>query len=345
MFAWIRRAFARAQPGETTAVTRIEPPPLIGPGVPPPAPRPAKDLAPAQSEIARIARKRLLRLLARRVDQLAAVTAKSAQASALRDRLDVQREKGRQTIFRLEAQERELRKRLLWLLAGRRAQLAASGSTEPPPATAIASSVAKPTFIIDVETTGTAAYDRIISMAVLRLEELTMCDRHVYMCFDPRKNCHPDAARVNGWDDWTTRFQDLFSDHAAALHEHLSGAELLVMHNADFDMHYINREFRKCGLPPIEVPVFCTMQESRAYWPGQRASLDACLARLDMQRDSSAHNAFEDAFHTMNLYRFFRGAARPYRLHQDWPMPTNFKAPPPRPSGNLPRRTPKRRKK
>jgi DNA polymerase III subunit epsilon len=211
------------------------------------------------------------------------------------------------------------------------------------PATTVATprEDASTAFVIDVETTGLLPYDRIVALAAVRLIGLDApTDGHYYLVFDPRKDNHPEAAALHGWDDWTLRFQDLFAAGAAELHRALSAATLLICHNAEFDMAMLQREFRKAGLPPLATPVSCTMMTARERWPGERATLDACLARIGQARAGRRHGAFEDAFLTMNLYRFYHGAAQPYRVPAD-PKPTNYRMPPPRPAGKLPRRTAK----
>ena len=194
--------------------------------------------------------------------------------------------------------------------------------------------------ILDTETTGVQRYDRIVTLAAIRVSENSETPETLYRCFDPRKDSHPGAARIHGWDDWTTRFQDLFADHADELHRWLSQSDLLVMHNAEFDLHFVNREFRKCGLPPLTAPVYCTLERARSAWPG-KAGLDACAKRLGLERVTDKHHPLEDAFLTWNLYRYFQGVPRLSRRSQ-WPEPENMRPAPPRPIGNLPRRHAKR---
>lgn len=200
--------------------------------------------------------------------------------------------------------------------------------------------MSKQIIILDTETTGFQRYDKIIALAALRTRSTGSDAEFLYRCFDPRKDSHPGALRVHGWDDWTTRFQDLFADHATELHSWLSEADLLVMHNAEFDLHFVNREFRKCGLPPLSAPAYCTLQQARVRWPGG-AGLDACAKRLGLERIAAKHHPLEDAFLTWNLYRYFHGAPL-IALRENWPEPENLRPAPPRPTGELPRRSAKR---
>lgn len=194
----------------------------------------------------------------------------------------------------------------------------------------------KTVIVLDTETTGFLPYDRIISLAAIKTIEASDESEILYRCFDPRKDSHPGAMEVHGWDNWTTRFQDLFADHAIELHEWLSASDILVMHNADFDLHFVNREFRKCGLPPLTAPAFCTLERARERWPGN-AKLDACAQRIGFRRATNKHHPVEDAYFTWNLYRHFHGYPTLESPNQ-WPEPENFRPAQPRPAGVLPRR-------
>lgn len=194
--------------------------------------------------------------------------------------------------------------------------------------------------VIDTETTGLRPYDRVVTLAALRWVEGSGDYTLRHLCFDPRKDSDPGALAIHGWDDWTTRFQDLFSEHAADLHTWLSAADLIVAHNAKFDLHYVQREFRKAGQPALAVPSFCTMDTARERWRGS-AGLDACIERLGLARRPGRHQASEDAFLTWNLFRHYHGQPA-IPLPATWAAPDNFRTPEPRPEGPLPRRAIKR---
>lgn len=198
-------------------------------------------------------------------------------------------------------------------------------------------------IVLDTETTGLAAYDRIVTLGAIRIEgdELVL-NKALYLIFDPRKDSHPGAEAVHGWDNWTTRFQDLFADLAPRVHAWLSWADEIVCHNVAFDMHYVAREFRKAGHDPLERETTCTMEGARSRWPSEPAKLDDCLARIGFSRSRRLHGALEDALLTAALYLDGRGRmARLPPMHQ-LPKPKNLRPAPPRPEGDLPRRTPKR---
>ncbi|PZU95602.1 MAG: hypothetical protein DI527_00910 [Chelatococcus sp.] len=191
--------------------------------------------------------------------------------------------------------------------------------------------------VIDTETTGLRPFDRLITLAAIRSVDGSSKYELLYRCFDPRKDSEASAVAVHGWDNWTTRFQDLFADHARELHAWLSSADTIVAHNAAFDLHYVNRELRKCEIAPLSATTFCTMEASRERWSG-KVTLDACAERIGIRRTGEGHLAVEDAFIAWNLYRNLTGlplVAPP----ATWGRPDNYRPPLPRPDGVLPRRS------
>lgn len=195
-------------------------------------------------------------------------------------------------------------------------------------------------IVLDTETTGLQSYDRIVTLAALRFEGETP-GGDLHRVYDPRKDSHPGALAVHGWDDWTLRFQDLFADDAEEVRAFLAWADLLVMHNAAFDMRYVEREFRKAEVAPLEVGTFCTMEMARTVWSGS-AKLDLCLDRIGLRRVGSRHGAYEDAALTAALYFHLQGSSFRPPFPARWPEPSNLRAATPRPGGDLPRRTTKK---
>ncbi len=182
--------------------------------------------------------------------------------------------------------------------------------------------MAKQTLIFDVETTGLAAYDRVVSIAGIWCDGLEPTGEHLHLVFNPGKPSHPAAAAAHGLQDWWLRFQPAFKTQAGALRAAFERADLVVGHNVGFDLRMMNHEFGKCGSFEIAAPAFCTMQAFRGR-TGGGASLDAALAHIGMRRTARAHNAFEDSFLTMNLYRWLEGCEERRALPPLLPPPSN----------------------
>ncbi|MFQ0814780.1 DNA polymerase III subunit epsilon [Brucella anthropi] len=201
----------------------------------------------------------------------------------------------------------------------------------------------KRVIVIDTETTGLFPYDRIVTIGAVKIEGHELLRQSLYLIFDPRKDSHPQAEAVHGYDNWMTRYQDLFADLAVPLRQWFDWADEIVAHNAEFDMRYVQREFRKAEVEMLPHPVFCTMERSREIWLGQSARLDDCLARIGLSRVGPRHGALEDAYLTAGLYLHQQGVKSALPKVNSWPLPKNLKPYPPRPAGELPRRALKRK--
>lgn len=188
----------------------------------------------------------------------------------------------------------------------------------------------------DVETTGLYSKDRVISFAAIRfqtgqLDKANLKLQYIYLIFDPGKKSHPRAEEIHGYDDWTLRHQEKFSDHASMVHEFLSSAHLIVAHNATFDVEFLNREFSLCNFDAIATPVWCTMREWRQRYPGLPSSLDAVCRHYELDRSGKRHGALEDAWLVMMLSLVSRGIKAGNFLADGIPSgpPLNFISPPP----------------
>lgn len=202
----------------------------------------------------------------------------------------------------------------------------------------------KSLIFFDVETTGLFSRDRVVSFAAIRvqtgqLDKANLNLQYIYLIFDPGKKSHPRAAEIHGYSDWTLQHQEKFSDHASTIYEFLSSADLIVAHNAAFDVEFLNREFSLCGFEAIDAPVWCTMWEWRRRFPGLPSSLDAVCTHYGLGRSGKRHGALEDAWLVMMISLVSRGSRAADSLVGSCPNdpPNNFISPPPLPAGPLPR--------
>src|SRR6266581_4997564 len=127
----------------------------------------------------------------------------------------------------------------------------------------------------DVETTGLGHHDRIVSFGGIGMISRDLAKgrpgpAYLYLVFNPGTGNHRDAERIHGFSDSALRLQDPFAVHAADVWRFLTSYELVVAHNAAFDLRFINREMRLSGLPALTGPVYCTMKGYRALSLGGR---------------------------------------------------------------------------
>lgn len=193
-------------------------------------------------------------------------------------------------------------------------------------------------LFVDVETTGlNAGADRIVSFAGILvttadLARGTLDMRYGHYIVDPGRLCHPHAAAVHGYSDWLLRHQQPFAEIVGSVSELIDNAELIVAHNAEFDVGFINAEMAKIGRPAIGKPVYCTIEGYRALRDTGSARLDEVAAEMGLSRAGSRHGALEDAWLAMMVYFWLHDC--PYRIQFSAfsnPLPTNLRPVPPIP--------------
>ena len=183
----------------------------------------------------------------------------------------------------------------------------------------------------DVETTGLGNHDRIISFGGIVMISRDLARgrpslAYLYLVFDPGRRNSRDAERIHGFTDSALRLQDPFAVHAVDVWQFLTSYELLVAHNAAFDLRFINREMRLAGLPALTRPVYCTMQGYRALGLGGSASLSAVCRHIKLARAGYLHDAIEDTWLAMQIYLWLHGCPLQGRLRGSLPRtPSNFR--------------------
>lgn len=155
-------------------------------------------------------------------------------------------------------------------------------------------------IVLDTETTGLSASqgDRILEVGCVEVinRRLTGNDLHFYI--NPERDSHEDALRVHGLTTEFLKDKPLFKDIAQELNDYLQGSELII-HNAPFDMGFLDMEFKLLNMPAISeqnIKVIDSLQLARSLYPGKRNSLDALCERLEIDNSGRVlHGALLDA--------------------------------------------------
>ena len=162
-------------------------------------------------------------------------------------------------------------------------------------------------IFLDTETTGLSAEggDRIIEIGCVELvgRKLTSNNRHFYL--NPGRDSHEDALKVHGISNEFLRDKPKFAAVADELMEYLAGAEIII-HNAAFDIAFLNKELELIGKAGFKTHVACitdTLAMAKELYPGKRNSLDALCDRLGVDNSSrTLHGALLDAELLADVY-------------------------------------------
>ena len=156
-------------------------------------------------------------------------------------------------------------------------------------------------IILDTETTGLYADggDRLVEFAGLEMVNRQMTDKNLHLYIHPERDMPEEAARVHGLTIEVLEGKNAppFAQVGRQIADFLRGAELII-HNAKFDVGFLNMEFRRMGLPTVEelgCTVTDTLSMAREMFPGQKASLDALCNRFSVDRSKRVlHGALID---------------------------------------------------
>ena len=162
-------------------------------------------------------------------------------------------------------------------------------------------------IVLDTETTGLSAEggDRIIEIGCVELvsRKLTGNNRHFYL--NPERDSHEDALKVHGISNEFLRDKPKFGVVADELMAFLTGAEVII-HNAAFDVAFLNKELELVGQPAFTTfvgRVTDTLLMAKEMYPGKRNSLDALCDRLGVDNSSrTLHGALLDAELLADVY-------------------------------------------
>lgn len=162
-------------------------------------------------------------------------------------------------------------------------------------------------IVLDTETTGLSADngDRVIELGCVELVSRKLTGNDLHMYFNPGRESHEDALKVHGLTTDFLRDKPRFAALADDVVEYLRGAELII-HNAAFDVGFLNKELELAGLPPLRSfvdGVTDTLAMAKLVYPGKRNSLDALCDRFGVDRSNRTfHGAKLDAQLLADVY-------------------------------------------
>ena len=167
-------------------------------------------------------------------------------------------------------------------------------------------------IVLDTETTGLdpAAGHRIIEIGCVEMQNRRLTGNNWHHYLQPDREIDPGAEEVHGISNAFLSDKPRFEALADSLRSYLDGAELLI-HNAEFDVGFIEHEFALCG-QAFSLSSICTVTDTlamaRRQFPGQRNSLDALCKRLGVSNEHrTLHGALLDSEILADVYLVMTG--------------------------------------
>jgi len=180
--------------------------------------------------------------------------------------------------------------------------------------------------VLDTETTGLspAEGDRIVEIGCLELHKHMPTGRSYHQYINPQRAMPREAFEVHGLGvdlleppqtpqpgQITLRDKPVFADIGSAFADFI-GESPLVIHNAEFDMAFLNAELEWAGLPLVACRIIDTLALTKQRFPGAAASLDALCRRFSIDNSArTLHGALLDAEILAAVYLELIGGSQP----------------------------------
>lgn len=207
-------------------------------------------------------------------------------------------------------------------------------------------------IVMDTETTGFDADkdDRIVEIGGIELVNHLPTGRTFHVYINPERPMPKDAFEVHGLGDDFLRDKPRFAEIVQGFVDFIGDDARLVIHNASFDMKFLNAELRRLGRPTLPWSrALDTLALAREKFPGSPASLDALCRRFGVDNSNrQRHGALLDSELLAEVYLELIGGRQPDLVLDQprdsagatGPQGTGASPRPPRPTPLPPRLTP-----
>lgn len=170
-------------------------------------------------------------------------------------------------------------------------------------------------IVMDTETTGFEAEkdDRIVEIGGIELVNHLPTGRTYHVYINPERPMPRDAFEVHGLGDDFLRDKPKFADIAQEFLDFIGDDARLVIHNASFDMKFLNAELRRLGRPALPWSrALDTLALAREKFPGSPATLDALCRRFGVDNSNrQRHGALLDSELLAEVYLELIGGRQP----------------------------------
>ena len=168
--------------------------------------------------------------------------------------------------------------------------------------------------ILDTETTGLSVKEdhRVIEVACIETENLIPTKNVFYKLINPERKISEDAFKIHGYDNEKLKNEPKFADVAKDLIKFIDGKKLII-HNAPFDIGFLNHELKKINMKSIdEKNIIDTLEIARSKFPGSSNSLDNLCKKFNIDLSQRLkHNALLDCELLRKVYINLIGEKEP----------------------------------
>jgi DNA polymerase-3 subunit epsilon len=168
--------------------------------------------------------------------------------------------------------------------------------------------------ILDTETTGLSTLEKhkIVEIGCVELNNQISTDKIFHTYINPQRSVSEEAYKVHGYSDEFLSNKKIFSQISEAFLNFIKDKKI-VIHNASFDLSFINYELKLINQKPIDKKnVIDTLEMARLKYPGSQNSLDALCKRFNIDNSKrEKHNALMDCHLLKEVYVHLLGQKEP----------------------------------
>ena len=158
-------------------------------------------------------------------------------------------------------------------------------------------------LILDTETTGlNFDNDRIIEIGIVELIDNVLTQNYFHEYINPEMNISLSAQKVHGISNEFLIGKPTFNNIAKKFLDFIKD-DTIIIHNAEFDTNFINKELQNCGFNNIKNSVIDTIKIAKKEFPGQTVNLDSLCKKLNVKNTrQNFHGALLDATLLSKVY-------------------------------------------
>ncbi len=170
-------------------------------------------------------------------------------------------------------------------------------------------------IILDTETTGLSPSDghKIVEIAAIELIDHIKTEKNFHYYLNPERDIPEASQKIHNISYEMVKDKPIFKD---VVDEFLSfiNNDSLIIHNADFDLKFLNYELSICGVSDLKNKIIDTLTVARSKYPGSSVSLDSLCKKFDIdikERKIKGHGALVDCYLLSEVYIELIGGKQP----------------------------------
>ena len=181
-------------------------------------------------------------------------------------------------------------------------------------------------IVLDTETTGLDPFEghKIIEIAAIELIDHIKTDRYIHFYINPEREIPEESKKIHNISNEEVKNKPKFGEIYKRFLDFIKN-DSLVIHNAEFDLKFLNYELNKIDIDGIKNEIIDTLKLARSKYPGTSVSLDSLCRKFNIdtkERVENGHGALVDCYLLSEVYLEILGGKQPIlNLNKDY---TNY---------------------